>query len=67
MRESDRQRVLDLLQQLQGLETTEPASGEQAIHELTTRALADEISRLIRQDWLSVYRNGDSLDVVCLT
>ena len=67
MRESNRQRVLDLLHQLQGLGATEPAPSEQAIHDVAARALVDEISQLIRQDWLSVYRNGDSLDAVCLT
>lgn len=67
MRESERQRVLDLLQRLQKLEADDPAPEEQAIHQVATKAIIDEISVLVRRDWLAVYRNGNSIDVVSLT
>ena len=64
MRETEQQRVLDRLQRL---EANDPAPEEKAIHAVATQAIVDEISRLVRQDWLAVYRNGNSLDVVSLT
>ena len=67
MRDIERQRVLDLLQRLQRLEDHDPAPEEQAIQQVASQAIIDEISVLVRRDWLAVYRNGDSIDVVCLT
>ncbi len=66
MRETDKNRVMDLLRRLERLEATRPAPEEEAIQLVAQRAIVDEISRLVRRDWLAVYRNGDTLDVVSL-
>jgi hypothetical protein len=57
----DKQRVLDLLRRLEFLDDEELAI-RQAAHE----AIVAEISRLVRNAQLSVYRNGDTIDVVSL-
>ena len=64
MKEVDRKRVQDLLQRLERLETKCPAPEETAIHAVAQQAIVDEIGKLVRQDWLSVYRSGGNLDVV---
>lgn len=66
MRETDKQKVLDLLRRLERLEATRPVPEEEAIQQVAQQALVDEISRLVRRDWLAVYRNGNTLDVVSL-
>jgi hypothetical protein len=48
------------------LEAERPPPEETAIRQVAQQAIVDEISRLVRKDWLSVYRNGDTLDVVSL-
>jgi len=64
MKEVDKKRVHDLLRRLERLETQRPAPEESAIHAVAQRAIAEEISRLVQQDWLTVYRSGGNLDVV---
>jgi hypothetical protein len=64
--EIEKQRVLDLLTRLKILEAERPPPEEIAIRQIAHQAIVDEISRLVRRDWLSVYRNGDTLDVVSL-
>ncbi len=64
MKEVDQKRVQDLLQRLERLETRSPAPEETAIQAVAQQAIVDEIRRLVRQDWLAVYRNGGNLDVV---
>ncbi len=66
MSEIEKQRVLDLLMRLKILEAERPPPEETAIRQVAQQAIVDEISRLVRKDWLSVYRNGDTLDVVSL-
>ena len=66
MSETDKKRVIDLLRRLETLQAARPAPGEEAIREVAQQAIVDEISQLVRRDWLSVYRNGDTLDVVSL-
>ena len=67
MSDSEKKRILDLLLRLEQLEATPPRVEEKSIRQVAELAIVDEISRLIRQDWLAVYRNGASLDVVSLT
>ncbi len=67
MRDNDRQRVLDLMGHLERLEADEPTPGEESVHQIAQRAIIDEISRLVRRDWLAVYRKGDSIDVISMT
>ena len=64
MKEVDKKRVQDLLRRLERLETQRPTPEESAIHAVAQQAIVDEISKLVRQDWLSVYRNGGTLDAV---
>lgn len=66
MRETEKEQVLELLRRLERLEETRPAPEEEAIQLVAQQALIDEISCLVRRDWLAVYRNGDTLDVVSL-
>ena len=54
------------MMRLKILEAERPPPEEIAIRQVAHQAIVDEISRLVRRDWLSVYRNGDSLDVVSL-
>ena len=67
MSESEKKRILDLLARLEQLEATPPPVEERSIRQVAEQAIVDEISRLIRRDWLAVYRNGSTLDVVSLT
>ena len=57
---------MDLLGRLETLDSEHPAPEEESIHCVAKRAIIDEISHLVREDWLAVYRNGDLLDVVSL-
>ncbi len=66
MTETEKNRVLDLLRRLEILEAEQPPPEERAIREVAQDAIVDEISRLVRRDWLSVYRNGGTIDVVSL-
>ena len=66
MKEPDRQRLLDLMSHLEQLEANEPAPGEEAIHQVAQQAIVDEISRIVRRDWLAVYRKGNSIDAISL-
>ncbi len=66
VKEADKNRVQDLLCKLERLETQCPAPEETAIHAVAQQAIVEEISRLVRQDWLSIYRNGSTLDAVSL-
>ena len=66
VKEADKNRVQDLLCKLERLETQRPAPEETAIHAVAQQAIVEEISRLVRQDWLSIYRNGGTLDAVSL-
>jgi len=67
MSECEKKRILDLLSRLEQLEASPPPAEELSIRQLAEQAIVDEISRLIRRDWLAVYRNGSTLDVVSLT
>ena len=64
MKEVDKTRVQDLLRRLERLETQRPAPEETAIQAIAQQAIVEEISKLVRQDWLAVYRSGGNLDVV---
>jgi len=66
VKEADKNRVQDLLCKLERLETQRPAPEETAIHAVAQQAIVEEISQLVRQDWLAVYRNGGTLDAVSL-
>ena len=64
MKEVDKTRVQDLLRRLERLETQCPAPEKTAIQAVAQQAIVEEISKLVRQDWLTVYRSGGNLDVV---
>jgi nitrogen-specific signal transduction histidine kinase len=64
MKEVDKKRVQDLLQRLERLETQRPTPEKSAIHAVAQQAIVEEISKLVRQDWLAVYRSGGTLDAV---
>ncbi len=66
MTEIEKKLVLDLLRRLEILEAAQPPPEELAISQVAQQAIVEEISRLVRRDWLSVYRNGDTIDVVSL-
>ncbi len=51
-------RISDLLSRLEILERTRPPAAELALREVAWLAIQDEISHLVRDPWLSVYRNG---------
>lgn len=61
-----RDRIHELLRRLEQLESTEPRPEEAAVLEVAKQAIVDELSRVAREDWLAVYRNGNSLDAVSL-
>ncbi len=64
MTEIEKKLVLDLLRRLEILEAAQPPPEELAISQVAQRAIVEEISWLVRRDWLSVYRNGGTIDVV---
>jgi hypothetical protein len=66
MKEVDKKRVQDLLQRLERLETQCPAPEQSAIHAVAQQAIVEEISKLVRQDWLAIYRSGGTLGAVSL-
>ena len=66
MTEIEKKQVLDLLRRLEILEAEQPPPEELAISQVAQRAILEEISRVLRRDWLSVYRNGGTIDVVSL-
>ncbi len=66
MKEVDKKRVQDLLRRLERLETQCPAPEQSAIHAVAQQAIVEEISKLVRQDWLAVYRSGGTLSAVSL-
>ena len=66
MTEIEKKQVLDLLARLEILEAEQSPPEELAIRQVAQRAIVEEISRLVRRDWLSVYRNGSTIDVVSL-
>ena len=66
MTEIDKKRVLDLLRRLEALEAEQSPPEELAIRQVARHAIEEEISKLVRRDWLSVYRNGGTIDVVSL-
>lgn len=57
MTESDKKRLTDLLSRLNQLEELGPPAVDRRIHEMAREAIQSEISRLVRDPWLSVYRN----------
>ena len=66
MTEIEKKQVFDLLRRLEILEAEQPPPEKLAISQVAQQAILEEISRLVRRDWLSVYRNGSTIDVVSL-
>ena len=66
MKPSDQLRIRELLQRLETLETTQPTPEEAPIVAVAQNAIVDELTRLTRQDWLAVYRKGNSLDAISM-
>ena len=66
MRPSDKERILELLQRLEHLEARQPRPEEAPIVAVARNAIVDEMTTIWRQDWLAVYRKGDSLDAVSM-
>jgi hypothetical protein len=54
------------MRRLEQLQAAPPAPETRAIHLVAQQAILDEISQVMRRDWLAVYRNGDSFSVVSL-
>ena len=67
MRQTDAERVQELLRRLERLESRRPAPEEATIHAIAQEAIVEEISRLVRTNGLAVYRSGGTLGVVSLT
>ena len=66
--------IRELLDRLERLET-EMASSKglsprdvlcQPLRAVARVAIIDELSRIAREDWLSVYRHGNSIDAISL-
>ena len=66
MKPSDQLRIRELLQRLETLEATRPTPEEAPIVAVAQNAIVDELTRLTRQDWLAVYRKGNSLDAISM-
>lgn len=66
MRPSDELRIRELLQRLATLEATQPTPEQASIVAVAHNAIVDELTRLARQDWLAVYRKGNSLDAISM-
>ncbi len=66
MRPSDKSKILELLQRLERLEARQPRPEEASIVAVARNALVDEMTKLCRQDWLAVYRKGDTLDAISM-
>lgn len=66
MRPSDELRIQELLQRLETLEATRPTPEEAPIVAVAHNAIVDELTRLTRQNWLAVYRKGNSLDAISM-
>ena len=66
MRPSDELRIHELLQRLETLEATQPTPERTSIVAVAHNAIVDELTRLARQDWLAVYRKGNSLDAISM-
>ena len=66
MKPSDQLRIRELLQRLETLEITQPTPEEAPIVAVAQNAIVDELTRLTRQDWLAVYRKGNSLDAISM-
>ena len=66
--------IRELLDRLERLETEMASSNELSPRDVLCRpiravardAIVDELSRLVREDWLSVYRRGDTIDAISL-
>lgn len=56
--------IADLLDRLDALESRTPSPDQAPIHAVARQALIDELSRVAHEDWLAVYRSGDSIDAV---
>ena len=48
------------------LEAKEPTPAEAAIVAVARSAIIDEMTRLLREDWLAVYRSGKTLNAISL-
>ena len=66
MRPSDKRKIRELLQRLERLEARQPRPEEAPIVAVARNALVDEMTKLCREDWLAVYRKGNSLDAVSM-
>ena len=66
MRPGDERRIRELLQRLERLDSRKPAPEEEAIVAVARDAIVEEMTRLLRQDWLAVYRKGGTLDAISL-
>ncbi len=64
-------KIEELLKHLDRLDaslpaTEQPAPGQQAIADVSRMAIMDELSRLLREDSLAVYRSGGNLDAISM-
>ena len=66
MRPRDERRIRELLQRLECLDSRDPGPEEEAIVAVARNAIVDEMTRVLRQDWLAVYRKGGTLDAISL-
>ena len=66
MRPRDEHRIRELLQRLECLDSRNPGPEEVAIIAVARNAIVDEMTRVLRQDWLAVYRKGGTLDAISL-
>lgn len=66
MRPRDEKRIRELLGRLEQLEAKRPLPEEAAIVAVARNAIVDEMTRVLREDWLAVYRKGDTLDAISL-
>ena len=55
-----------LLERLDTLEAATPAPEQKAIFEVSRQAIMEELTRLLREDGLAVYRSGGNLDAVSM-
>jgi len=66
MEKQRQSKVDELLKRLDTLEAAKPAPEQKAIFEVARTAIMDELTRLLREGGLAVYRSGRNLDAISM-
>lgn len=66
MKTSREIKIEELLKHLDRLDAATPAPEQKAIVEVSRLAIMDELTRVLREGGLSVYRSGANLDAISL-